>query len=89
MRALRLSLPSETRCPPGLAPSRERLPQEAIPSESDYLFRAPDGHEYELYWESERYQPPAELRPALKNQAQAYLARAFSVRRVRTVGLER
>ncbi|AWS44062.1 VOC family protein [Streptosporangium sp. 'caverna'] len=47
-----------------------------------YLFRDPDGHEYELYWESERYRPPAELRPALKNQAQAYPARAFSVRRL-------
>jgi catechol 2,3-dioxygenase len=47
-----------------------------------YLFRDPDGHEYELYWESERYRPPAELRPALKNQTQAYPARAFSVRRL-------
>ena len=23
-----------------------------------YLFRDPDGHEFELYWETERYRPP-------------------------------
>ena len=33
-----------------------------------YLFRDPDGHEMELYWETEWYTPPDELRPALKNQ---------------------
>jgi len=47
-----------------------------------YLFRDPDGHELELYWETEWYRPPAELRPALKNQAQAYPARGVSVRRL-------
>jgi len=47
-----------------------------------YLFRDPDGHEIELYWETERYEPPPELRPALKNQAQAYPGRGVSVRRL-------
>jgi catechol 2,3-dioxygenase len=47
-----------------------------------YLCRDPDGHELELYWETERYQPPEELRPALKNQAQAYPARGVCVRRL-------
>ena len=47
-----------------------------------YLFRDPDGHELELYWETEWYRPPAELKPALKNQAQAYPARGVSVRRL-------
>jgi catechol 2,3-dioxygenase len=47
-----------------------------------YLCRDPDGHEFELYWETERYQPPEELRPALKNQAQAYPARGVCVRRL-------
>jgi catechol 2,3-dioxygenase len=47
-----------------------------------YWFRDPDGHEFGLYWETERYQPPAELRPALKNQAQAYPARGVCVRRL-------
>ncbi|MFC6880798.1 VOC family protein [Actinomadura yumaensis] len=47
-----------------------------------YVFRDPDGHELGLYWESEPYEAPPELRPALKNQAQAYPARGASVRRL-------
>ena len=47
-----------------------------------YRFRDPDGHELELYWETEWYRPPDELAPALKNQAQAYPARGVSVRRL-------
>ena len=47
-----------------------------------YLFTDPDGHELELYWESEWYEPPEELRPALKNQAQAYPGRGICVRRL-------
>jgi catechol 2,3-dioxygenase len=35
-----------------------------------------------LYWESERYQPTGDLKPALKNQAQAYPGRGVSVRRL-------
>jgi catechol 2,3-dioxygenase len=37
-----------------------------------YLFRDPDGHEFELYYETERYRPSGADQPALKNQAQAY-----------------
>jgi len=47
-----------------------------------YLCRDPDGHEIELYWETEWYQPPPELAPSLKNQAQAYPGRGVSVRRL-------
>lgn len=47
-----------------------------------YLCTDPDGHEFELYWESEWYDPPERLRPALKNQAQAYPGRGVSVRRL-------
>ena len=47
-----------------------------------YVFRDPDGHEIEMYWETERFQPPEHLRPALKNQAQAYPARGVCVRRL-------
>jgi len=47
-----------------------------------YLCTDPDGHEYELYWESEWYDPPEELRPSLKNQAQAYPGRGVCVRRL-------
>lgn len=31
-------------------------------------FRDPDGHRFEVYFESEHYQPPEQLRPSLKNQ---------------------
>jgi catechol 2,3-dioxygenase len=47
-----------------------------------YQCRDPDGHLIELYYETEWYQPPAELKPALKNQAQKYPARGISVRRL-------
>ncbi|WP_200834752.1 catechol 2,3-dioxygenase [Amycolatopsis alkalitolerans] len=47
-----------------------------------YLATDPDGHEFELYWESEWYDPPEELRPSLKNQAQAYPGRGVCVRRL-------
>jgi catechol 2,3-dioxygenase len=47
-----------------------------------YRFRDPDGHAMEVYWETSWYQPPDELRPALKNQAQAYPARGVCVRRL-------
>ncbi|EHR51835.1 catechol 2,3 dioxygenase [Saccharomonospora marina XMU15] len=47
-----------------------------------YLFTDPDGHEFELYWESQWYQAPDELRPSLKNQPQAYPSTGFSVRRL-------
>jgi catechol 2,3-dioxygenase len=47
-----------------------------------YVFRDPDGHELELYWESEWYEAEGDLRPSLKNQAQAYPARGVCVRRL-------
>jgi catechol 2,3-dioxygenase len=48
-----------------------------------YLFNDPDGHELEVYWETEWYQPPSpELTPSLKNQAQAYPGRGVNVRRL-------
>src|ERR1700758_3556254 len=37
--------------------------------------RDPDGHIIEIYYETEWYQPPPELKPALKNQAQRFPAR--------------
>ncbi len=47
-----------------------------------YLFKDPDGHEFELYFETEWYRPSGDLKPSLKNQAQAYPARGVSVRRL-------
>jgi catechol 2,3-dioxygenase len=45
-----------------------------------YSFLDPDGHRLEIFYESERYFPPAELRPALKNQPSRYLGRGVGVR---------
>ena len=45
-----------------------------------YSFHDPDGHRLEVFWESERYEPPAELQPALKNQPQRYPGRGAGVR---------
>ena len=47
-----------------------------------WRFRDPDGHLFELYWDTEWYQAPPELRHALKNQAQRYPARGVNVRRL-------
>jgi catechol 2,3-dioxygenase len=44
-----------------------------------FSFLDPDGHRLELYYESERYQPPPELRPALKNQPQRFTGRGVCV----------
>jgi catechol 2,3-dioxygenase len=44
--------------------------------------RDPDGHIVEIYYETERYEAPPELKPALKNQAQRFPARGVNVRRL-------
>jgi catechol 2,3-dioxygenase len=47
-----------------------------------FMCKDPDGHHIELYYDTEWYQPPAELKPALKNQAQRYPARGINARRI-------
>jgi catechol 2,3-dioxygenase len=47
-----------------------------------YRFTDPDGHVMELYYESERYRPPPELKPALKNVPQRYVGRGAAVKRL-------
>jgi catechol 2,3-dioxygenase len=47
-----------------------------------YRFSGPDGHPFELYYEVDRYAPPAHLRPALKNQPQRYTGRGAAVKRL-------
>ena len=47
-----------------------------------YSFHDPDGHRFELFWETERYEAPPELRPALKNQPQRYPGRGIGVRQL-------
>ena len=50
-----------------------------------YLFQDPDGHKVELYYETEWYVAPPELRPSLKNQPQRSPARGVSVRRLNSL----
>jgi catechol 2,3-dioxygenase len=52
-----------------------------------YRFTDPDGHQMEIYYETEWYQPPENLRPALKNQASRYSDRGIGVRRIDHVAL--
>ena len=47
-----------------------------------FICNDPDGHRVELYYETEWYKAPPELRPALKNQAQRFPARGINVRRL-------
>jgi catechol 2,3-dioxygenase len=47
-----------------------------------FRFRDPDGHVFELYWETQWYEAPADRRPSLKNQAERYPARGVNVRRL-------
>jgi catechol 2,3-dioxygenase len=47
-----------------------------------YRFRDPDGHRFELYYDCERYDPPAHLRPSLKNVPGRYTARGCAVTRL-------
>jgi catechol 2,3-dioxygenase len=47
-----------------------------------FVCQDPDGHKIELYYETEWYAAPPELKPALKNQAQRFPARGVNVRRL-------
>jgi catechol 2,3-dioxygenase len=52
-----------------------------------YRFTDPDGHPMELYYETERYEPPPHLRPVLRNQPQRYTGRGAGVSRLDHVNL--
>lgn len=47
-----------------------------------YRFNSPDGHVFELYWHTHKYQPPEGERPALKNVAQRFHGRGAAPRRI-------
>ena len=47
-----------------------------------YRFRDPDGHPYEVYYETEWFDPSPEQRPRLHNQAQRFPARGANIRRL-------
>ncbi len=52
-----------------------------------YRFCDPDGHKTEIYYETTWYNPPEELRPALKNQASRFPGRGINLRRIDHVNL--
>ena len=47
-----------------------------------YRCATPDGHAVELYFETQRFAAPAELRTAFKNQPQRYVPRGIAPRRL-------
>jgi catechol 2,3-dioxygenase len=47
-----------------------------------YAFTTSDGHDMELYYETEWYRAPPHLKPSLKNQAMRFPARGVNVRRL-------
>ena len=47
-----------------------------------YRFNSPDGHVFELYWETQKYRAPDVEAPALKNLAQRYHGRGAAPRRL-------
>jgi catechol 2,3-dioxygenase len=47
-----------------------------------YRFTDPDGHIFEIYFETQKYQAPPAEKPALKNQAQRFHGRGVGVRRL-------
>jgi len=52
-----------------------------------YRFKSPDGHIFELYFDTNLYVAPPEERPALKNVAQRFHGRGVCVRRIDHVNL--
>lgn len=52
-----------------------------------YQFTDPDGHNIEIYFETEWYNPPPELRPALKNQASKFPMHGVGLRRIDHINL--
>jgi catechol 2,3-dioxygenase len=52
-----------------------------------YCFTDPDDHNLEIYYETEWYEPPEPLRPALKNQASRYSDHAIGLRRIDHINL--
>jgi catechol 2,3-dioxygenase len=52
-----------------------------------YRFHDPDGHVFELYYDTVRYAPPPHEKPALKNQAQRFHGRGVATRRLDHVNL--
>ena len=66
------------------AASHEVRPHEGeLGHGTGWRFRDPDGHVFEIYYETEWYEAPPGLRPALKNQAQRPPGRGVNVVSIR------
>jgi len=52
-----------------------------------YAFTDPDGHPFEIYYETTRYQPPPDLAAPMKNQPQRHRGVGAGVRRLEHVNL--
>jgi catechol 2,3-dioxygenase len=52
-----------------------------------YRFTDPDGHVFEILYDADRYEPPPQLVPSLKNQPQRYTGRGVGVKRLDHVNL--
>ena len=52
-----------------------------------YCFTDPDKHKMEIYYETEWYKPPENLRPALKNQASRFPDNGIGLRRIDHINL--
>jgi catechol 2,3-dioxygenase len=52
-----------------------------------YRFRDPDGHVFELYFECERYEAPADRRPAHKNVPGRFTGRGCAIKRLDHINL--
>jgi len=52
-----------------------------------YRFHSPGGHLHEVFWESERYVPPAEMAPTVPTRPQRYITRGVGARRIDHVTL--
>jgi catechol 2,3-dioxygenase len=52
-----------------------------------YVFEDPDGHAFELYFETERYVASPGMAPSMKNQPQRYTGRGVGVRRLDHINL--
>lgn len=47
-----------------------------------YRYRSPGGHVHEIYWEAERWSPPAELAPTFPNRPERYKPRGVAVNHI-------
>jgi len=54
---------------------------------SAFRFEDPFGHVFEVYWQTNRYEPPESEKPALKNLAQRYHGRGCCPRRIDHINL--